>query len=85
MVKFINVSKRYLNGVFVFININLIIEKGEFVFLVGLSGVGKFIIVKFFLKEIDLIEGEIIVGDYKFNEFFKKEIFYYRRKIGIVF
>lgn len=85
MVKFINVSKRYPNGVLALTNINLTIEKGEFVFLVGSSGAGKSTIVKLLLKEIDPTEGEIIVGEYKLNELSKKEIPYYRRKIGIVF
>lgn len=85
MVKFMNVSKKYPNGVLALDGINLTIRKGEFVFLVGSSGAGKSTIVKLLLKEIEPTNGEIIVGEYSLNQLPKKEIPYYRRKIGIVF
>ena len=51
MIKFINTSKEYKNGVKALSNINLTISKGEFVFLVGPSGAGKSTLIKLILKE----------------------------------
>ena len=66
-------------------NIDLHIEKGEFVFIVGSSGSGKSTLMKLLLKELDPTSGEIIINDVKTNELSRREIPYLRRKLGVVF
>ncbi len=85
MIQFKNVSKVYNNNIFALSNINLNIEKGEFVFLVGPSGAGKSTFIKMLLKEIQPTNGNIIVNNMDVTNLKRKEIPYYRRKIGVVF
>lgn len=85
MIQFKNVSKVYNNNVFALSNINLEIDKGEFVFLVGPSGAGKSTFVKMLLKEVQPTSGNIIVNDMDVTNLKRKEIPLYRRKLGVVF
>ncbi|MBQ2845520.1 MAG: ATP-binding cassette domain-containing protein, partial [Firmicutes bacterium] len=62
MIEFQNVTKKYGNNVAIE-NLDLKIEKGEFVFLVGPSGAGKSTCIKLLLKEIEADEGIIFVGE----------------------
>ncbi|SCN25935.1 Cell division ATP-binding protein FtsE [Clostridium sp. N3C] len=85
MIEFKDVSKTYDNKQYALSNINIKIEKGEFVFLVGPSGAGKSTFIKLLLKEVDATSGTIILGDTVVNNLKRKELPYYRRKIGMVF
>ncbi|MTK12984.1 MAG: cell division ATP-binding protein FtsE [Clostridiaceae bacterium] len=85
MIEFKNVSKVYNNNVFALSNINVKIGKGEFVFLVGPSGAGKSTFIKMLLKEVQPTSGNIIINDIDITNLKRKEIPYYRRKIGVVF
>jgi len=85
MVIFKNVSKTYSNGVIALKQINLKIEKGEFAFIVGSSGAGKSTLIKLLLKEVEPTEGNIYVGDVCLSNIKRREIPFYRRKIGVVF
>lgn len=85
MIEFKNVSKLYNNNIFALSKVNVEIEAGEFVFLVGPSGAGKSTFVKTILKEIDPTSGKIIVNGTDIVNLSRKEIPYYRRKIGVVF
>ena len=85
MINFKNVSKMYENNVKALSNVNINIETGEFVFLVGPSGSGKSTFIRMLLKEVEPTSGEITVGKTKLNDLSRKEIPYYRRKIGMVF
>ena len=85
MINFKNVSKMYENNVKALSNVNINIETGEFVFLVGPSGSGKSTFIRMLLKEVEPTSGEITVGKTKLNNLSRKEIPYYRRKIGMVF
>jgi cell division transport system ATP-binding protein len=80
-----NVSKEFKDGHKVLKNINLTINNGEFVFLVGSSGAGKSTIIKLLLKEVEPTSGTIIVGDKDITKYKRKEIPYHRRNIGVVF
>ena len=62
MIHMNNVTKVYPNGSTGVENINLHINKGEFVFIVGSSGSGKSTLMKLLLKELDPTEGDIIIN-----------------------
>ncbi|MBV7271594.1 cell division ATP-binding protein FtsE [Clostridiaceae bacterium UIB06] len=85
MIEFKNISKVYNNNIFALSNINVKIEKGEFVFLVGPSGAGKSTFIKMLLKEVQPTNGNIIVNNLDVTNLKRKEIPYYRRRIGVVF
>lgn len=85
MIEFLGVSKKYDHGVTALDNINLKIEKGEFVFLVGPSGSGKTTFLKLMIKEEDATSGKILIDSTDVTKMKPKEIPYLRRKIGFVF
>ena len=80
-----NVSKEYSNGVAAINGINLHIERGEFVFVVGDSGSGKSTLIKLLLKELEPTTGVIRVNGVNLGRMKKRAIPKYRRKIGCVF
>ena len=80
-----NVSKNYSNGVEALKNINMKIEDGEFVFIVGDSGSGKSTLIKLLLKELEPSEGTIEVDGIVLNKMKRRFVPMYRRKIGCVF
>ena len=85
MIKFKNISKMYDNNVKALSDVNIEIESGEFVFLVGPSGAGKSTFIKMLLKEVEPTTGEIVVGNTKVGNLTRRQIPYYRRKVGMVF
>ncbi len=85
MIEFRNVSKVYNNGTEALHNVNLKIDKGEFVFIVGSSGAGKSTFLKLIMCEERPNEGQIIVAGTEVTRLKKKKIPYMRRKMGIVF
>lgn len=85
LIQFRNVTKVYPNGLCALSNVNFTIANGEFVFIVGASGAGKTTLIKLLLKEIEPTSGSIIVDDVDLSSLKRKEIPYYRRKLGVVF
>lgn len=85
MIEFKGVSKIYDNDVLALSNINLTIDRGDFVFLVGPSGSGKSTFIKMLLKEVDSTTGNIVVNNIDITNMTRKKIPFYRRKIGMVF
>lgn len=85
MVELKNVAKTYPNGTVALRDINLKIEKGEFVFLVGPSGSGKSTLVKLMLREEEATEGEVYVNGYDVSSMTRQEVPYLRRSLGCVF
>lgn len=85
MIEFNNVSKLYENNVKALSEVNIKIESGEFVFLVGPSGSGKSTFIKLLIKEIDPTIGEITVADKNLNKLTRSQTPYFRRRIGMVF
>lgn len=80
-----NVSKTYDNGVQALKDVNLFIEKGEFVFLVGSSAAGKSTLIKLMMREIEPSEGNIVINGVDVCGLTRREIPYFRRTIGVVF
>lgn len=65
--------------------VNLELQKGEFVYLIGKVGSGKTSLLKTFYGELDVISGEAVVLGYDMNRIKRKHIPQLRRKLGIVF
>lgn len=85
MIKYVNVSKEYGNGSKALANINISIEKGEFVFIVGSSGAGKSTLIKLLLKEIEPSEGKVFLNKVDITKVKNRRVPYIRRNIGVVF
>lgn len=85
MIQFNNVSKKYDNGTHALKDINLSIDKGDFVFVVGSSGAGKSTFLKLMMREEVPSTGSIIVEDVDLTKIKKRDIPKFRRRLGIVF
>lgn len=85
MIEFVNVTKKYNHSVVALENININIEKGEFVFLVGPSGSGKSTFLKLMIKEEEPSSGKILIDNKDIGKLKAKEVPFLRRKIGFVF
>lgn len=85
MIEFKNVYKKYDNGTEALKNVNLRIERGEFVFIVGASGSGKSTFLKTIMREEVPTSGSIMINNYDLTKMTNKEIPYFRRTMGIVF
>ncbi len=85
MVRLIDVYKEYDNGTKALKGVNLRIDDGEFVFLVGPSGSGKSTVIKLITGEIGATEGRLMVNGYNLNNIAVRQIPYMRRTLGIIF
>ena len=85
MIEFKNVKKLYPNGTHALNGINLKIEDGEFVFVVGHSGAGKSTMMKLLLREEKLTSGRLRVGDFDLSRMSSFRVPHYRRELGVVF
>ena len=84
MISFINVDLE-LDKKPVFKNLNLTIQQGELVYVVGKSGSGKSTLLKSLYMDIRPTKGEILIAGYNSRTIKKREIPHLRRKLGIVF
>ena len=85
MLVFENVSKVYDPNVVALEGASFVIEKGEFVFLVGPSGSGKSTLIRLLLKEIEPTTGRIIIGGRDLGRLPHRKVPQLRRNIGCVF
>lgn len=85
MIRMFGVSKIYKNGVKALSDINFHIRKGEFVFIVGPSGAGKSTLIKLIFREELPSSGQVIVAGRNVARLRRKDLPFFRRKIGVVF
>lgn len=85
MLELYAISKIYSNGVVALRDVDLKVEKGEFLFIVGPSGAGKTTLTRLLLAEEKPTKGQIIVNKKVVNNLKRNEIPYLRRQIGTVF
>jgi cell division transport system ATP-binding protein len=85
MIVFEGVTKVYEPGVVALSEVTFLIEKGEFVFIVGASGSGKSTLVRLLLKELEPTQGKIIVGGRDLARLKRSKIPMLRRNVGCVF
>ncbi len=85
MIKFINVSKIYPNGAVALEDINLEIEKGDLVTIIGPSGAGKTTLSKLILAEEYPTEGAVLFENANLDMFSNRDLTKLRRRVGVVF
>ena len=85
MIEFKNVTKRYPEGKIALDNLNLRIDDGEFVFIMGDSGAGKTTMTKLLLREEKITSGELWVDDVNLGKMRRGRVPKYRRRLGVVF
>lgn len=80
-----NVNMVYPSGTVALKNCSLEIDKGEFAFIVGSSGSGKSTLIRTLLGELSISSGRIEVAGKDLANMTRKELPYFRRKLGVVF
>ena len=85
MIVFEGVRKIYEPDVVAVDGVSFVIEKGEFVFVVGPSGSGKSTIIRLLLKELEPTSGRILVGGRDLNRLKRSKVPLLRRNVGCVF
>ena len=85
MIEITNVCKNYDTGNKALKNVNITIDDGEFVFIIGRSGAGKSTLLKMLLKEVEPSSGKIVVNDMNLGKMPRRYIPKYRRRLGVVF
>ena len=85
MIRLIDIEKEYDNGTKALKGVDVRIDDGEFVFLVGPSGSGKSTIIKLITAEIAPTEGRLMVNGYNLNNIRPSQVPYMRRTLGIIF
>ena len=85
LIEFKHVSKTYPNGTKGLVDVNLTIEQGEFVAIIGLSGAGKSTLIRTINRMIDITEGQLIVDGTNVSSLTGAQLRRFRRKIGMIF
>jgi cell division transport system ATP-binding protein len=85
MIVFDSVRKIYEPNVAALTDVSFVIEKGDFVFVVGASGSGKTTVVRLVLKELEPTSGKIIVGGRELGRLKRSKVPLLRRNVGCVF
>lgn len=85
VIRMTHVKKTYKTGVTAIHDLNLSIEKGDFVFIIGSTGCGKSTLIKMLYREEKPTSGKIIVGGLDVGKLKNSKVYKLRRKIGVVF
>ncbi len=85
VISFQHVWKRYPTGTEALRDVNLVVPEGDFVFLVGPSGAGKSTLVRLLIREEKPTKGKIFVEGIELGRMKRRQLPFYRRKVGLVF
>ena len=85
MIVFEDVTKIYEPSVHALRDVSFVIDKGEFVFVVGASGSGKSTVIRLLLKELEPTQGRIVVGGRDLGRLSRRKVPLLRRNVGCVF
>lgn len=85
MIHLRQVTKVYRNDVAALRDVDLDVQRGEFVYLVGPSGAGKSTLVKLLYREELATSGEVWVNGVELTRMRRRDVPYFRRRIGVVF
>lgn len=85
MIKLIGVTKVYKTGVRALSDMNLNIEPGEFVYVIGPTGAGKSTFIKLLYREEVATSGKVLVAGVDVSKIRNYKVPYFRRNIGVVF
>ncbi len=85
LIRIMNVKKTYKTGITAIYDMNLSIERGEFVFIIGSTGCGKSTLIKMLYREEKPTSGKILVGGLDVAKIRNGKVYKIRRKIGVVF
>ena len=84
-IEFKDVTKTYSNGITACADVSVQIDKGEFVFVIGLTASGKSTFVKMLYREEKTTKGTVMVGGVNVGKLKNRKVYKFRRKVGIVF
>lgn len=84
-IEFKDVTKTYNNGITACADVSVEIDKGEFVFVIGLTASGKSTFVKMLYREEKPTKGIVSVGGVNVGKLKNRKVYKFRRKVGIVF
>lgn len=85
MIEARSISKMYGRGVYALRDLNLRVDKGDFVFLTGPSGAGKSTLLRLLLRQDVPTEGQLVVGNRDLATLTANQVQSYRRSLGFVF
>jgi len=85
MIKLIGVTKIYKTGVRALSDINLTVDPGEFVYVIGPTGSGKSTFIKLLYREEVATSGKVFVAGINVSKIKDRKVPYFRRNIGVVF
>ena len=85
MIQFFHVGKKYSQGAVALTDVNVHVEKGEFVFLTGPSGAGKTTFLKMIFRDEIPTSGQVVVNTQDVATMPARRVPYLRRQIGVVF
>jgi cell division transport system ATP-binding protein len=85
MVRLSDVFKKYENGTDALKGISVLLNEGEFAFLVGPSGSGKTTIIKLLTGEISPTDGEVLVNGFNLSKMRMSKMPHLRRTLGVIF